>query len=102
LLASSIGGAGWTLETAQATESSPQVSLSPDATIVSTAEGISGVPTEDSLLDMARKEGSLLVLAELALPAPFAAEAESSPQAVLDQRAAIASALDFYLPSPGA
>jgi subtilisin family serine protease len=97
LLAFSMGGAGWTLEAAQAAESSPQVDLLPDATIVSTAEGVSEIQTVDSLLAKARKEGSLLVLAELALPAPFAAEAESSPQAVFDQRAAIASTTDAVL-----
>jgi subtilisin family serine protease len=49
------------------------------------------------LLAKAGEEGGVLVLAELALPTPFVAEAESSPQAVLDQRAAIAAATDAVL-----
>lgn len=51
----------------------------------------------ESLLAKAHSAGSLLVLAELALPQPFTAEGETSPAAALDQRAAIAAASDALL-----
>ncbi len=54
--------------------------------------GDAGEATLEDLLAKARSAGSLLVLAELALPQPFAAELEVSPAAALDQRAAIAAA----------
>lgn len=59
--------------------------------------GAEGPATLESLLTKARSAGSLLVLAELALPQPFIAEGEASPAAALDQRAAIAAASDALL-----
>ncbi|HNS04363.1 MAG TPA: hypothetical protein PKM78_18505, partial [Anaerolineae bacterium] len=53
----------------------------------------------DSLLARAHSAGSLLVLAELALPQPFVAEGAASPQAALAQRAAIVAASDAVLAS---
>lgn len=50
-----------------------------------------------SLLAKARAAGSLLVLAELALPAPFVPEAQADAQAALEQRAAIAATSDAVL-----
>ena len=51
----------------------------------------------ESLQAKASSSGSLLVLAELALPKPFTAEAETSPADVAEQRAAIAAASDAVL-----
>lgn len=50
-----------------------------------------------SLLARAQSAGSLLVLAELALPQPFIAEGTASAQAALTQRAAIVAASDAVL-----
>ena len=61
------------------------------------AAGDQGGATLESLLARASSAGSLLVLAELALPKPFTAEGEASPAEALDQRAAIAAASDALL-----
>ncbi|HNS04361.1 MAG TPA: hypothetical protein PKM78_18495, partial [Anaerolineae bacterium] len=53
----------------------------------------------DRLLARAHSAGSLLVLAELALPQPFIAEGAASPQEALAQRAAIVAASDAVLAS---
>jgi subtilisin family serine protease len=92
LLMLSMGATGSASEAAQATDASPQVSSLLDNIVPYTAEGASEISTVDSLLAKTSESGSVLVLAELALPAPFTAEAESGAQAVLDQRAAIAAA----------
>lgn len=94
VLTVNVGGAGWIQPSY--TADLPVGSL-PNDPVAHSGDGLNDEPTVDSLIARASEMGSLLVLAELALPAPFVVEAEASPQAVLDQRAAIAAATDAAL-----
>ena len=97
LLVLSVSSAGWGASAAYASPDQP----SPFAESVLSIDLPPGETADtsslDSLLTRASELGSVLVLAELALPAPFIAEAESTPQAVLDQRAAITSVTEDVL-----
>ena len=97
LLALSVGVMGWTPGRAQAENHSPEISLLPGKATASKAGSAIEAEELNDLLARARAAGSVLVLAELALPTPFVAEAEAAPQSVLSQRAAIAAATDAVL-----
>ncbi len=98
LLVMSLGYSGWSARIAHAFADDRTLSDLPEFAADLPAMNTGDASSLDSLLAKAGEAGSLLVLAELALPVPFIAEAPtSSPQTVLEQRAAIAAATENVL-----
>ncbi len=97
LMVLSVGHASLGVGTVYASPLAPTTDAAPAFSAAQPSLEMIDTSSLDYLLTRAGEMDNLLVLAELALPMPFTAEATTNPRAVEQQRAAIAAAAEGVL-----